>query len=386
MMASAAARHPPAEPCSASEPRTLVIFCAGKGSPMTPVEARNTSCALQPTTAAADTATSRAPSKPALPVKALALPLLTTSALASPPLRPVRHHSTGAEDVLDLVNTPATWVPGAMTAIRTSVRSWWRTPAAAVASRTPAKGGKAAKLFGARGEPGWPASAFLGAGFALDAPARRAVLAAAPRPFAMSWNSTGCPPSASARIRPEPLELTRGWPVLISPARVRGICSGVNLTRLPGRRSARYNPAFRPLYEDVHVSSPCATILRLLQRAQAAAPFPQGRGDQRPRTEIPGNERRRAARDDAGIPRTPRQGRNAGRAPARSLRGGSRSRQAHARPAPFRRAACGRNGAARRPHRRNEDRRRQDPRRHSARLSERAYRQGRACRHRERLS
>ena len=37
-------------------------------------------------------------------------------------------------------------------------------------------------------------------------------------------------------------------------------------------------------------------------------------------------------------------------------------------------------------HRRNEDRRRQDPGRHPRRLSERADRQGRACRHRQRLS
>ncbi len=123
MIASAAARQPPAEPCSASPARTRVIFCAGSGSPMTPVEAKNTSCALHPTTAAADSATSRAPSNPALPVKALALPLFTTSARALPAFTPVRHHSTGADDVLDLVNTPATWVPGASTAIRTSVRS-----------------------------------------------------------------------------------------------------------------------------------------------------------------------------------------------------------------------------------------------------------------------
>ena len=62
-----------------------------------------------------------------------------------------------------------------------------------------------------------------------------------------------------------------------------------------------------------------------------------------------------------------------------------RGRQAHARPAPFRRAADRRHDPARRPHLRDEDRRRQDAGRDAPGLSQRARRQGRACRDRQRL-
>ena len=48
---------------------------------------------------------------PFLPVKAFALPELTTSARALPVLMYLRHHSTGADGHFDLVNTPATVVP-----------------------------------------------------------------------------------------------------------------------------------------------------------------------------------------------------------------------------------------------------------------------------------
>jgi hypothetical protein len=57
-----------------------------------------------------------------LPVKALALPELTTSARALPPFSRARHHSTGAEGHFDLVNTPATVVPLSISASSTSVR------------------------------------------------------------------------------------------------------------------------------------------------------------------------------------------------------------------------------------------------------------------------
>ena len=67
------------------------------------------------------------------------------------------------------------------------------------------------------------------------------------------------------------------------------------------------------------------------------------------------------------------------------LRHRARGGQAHARPAPFRRAADRRHGAARGQDRRDEDRRRQDAGRHAAGLSQRARRQGRARRHRQRL-
>ena len=59
--------------------------------------------------------------------------------------------------------------------------------------------------------------------------------------------------------------------------------------------------------------------------------------------------------------------------------------QACARPAAFRRPDDGRDGAARGQDRRNEDRRGQNAGRHARRLSQRARRQGRSRRHRQRL-
>ena len=64
---------------------------------MTPVEAEKTSAGLQPADVAAISAVSLVASRPDLPVKALALPELTTSARAVPPLSRARHQSTGAE-------------------------------------------------------------------------------------------------------------------------------------------------------------------------------------------------------------------------------------------------------------------------------------------------
>ncbi len=94
---------------------------------------------------------------------------------------------------------------------------------------------------------------------------------------------------------------------------------------------------------------------------------------------------RGAARQDRRVQGPDRRGRHARRTAARSLRGGARGRAPHARPAPFRRPAGRRHGAARRQDRRDEDRRGQDPGRHPACLPQRAHRQGRARRHRQRL-
>ena len=63
-------------------------------------------------------------SRPVLPVNALALPELTTSARALRVLSLSRHHSTGADGHFDFVNTPATAVPGSSSISNTSVRSW----------------------------------------------------------------------------------------------------------------------------------------------------------------------------------------------------------------------------------------------------------------------
>src|SRR5207344_872692 len=106
-----------------------------------PVEARKISLGLQPIARAAISAVNLHASRPLLPVKALALPELTTSARAFPFFRCARHHSTGADGHFERVNTPAAIVPGSNSASRTSVRPAYRIPAAAVASRTPAMAG-----------------------------------------------------------------------------------------------------------------------------------------------------------------------------------------------------------------------------------------------------
>src|SRR6266567_2991014 len=101
---------------------TVPNLVASSGSPITPVDARNTSAGLQPATLAALFAVSLVAACPDLPVKALALPELTTSARAAPPLRCARHQSTGADGHFDRVKTPATVVPSSNNANSTSVR------------------------------------------------------------------------------------------------------------------------------------------------------------------------------------------------------------------------------------------------------------------------
>src|SRR4029453_2615354 len=104
---------------------------ASSGSPITPVDARNTSAGLQPAAWAATLAVSLVAARPDLPVKALALPELTPSPRAAPPLRCARHQSTGADGHFDRVNTPATVVPCSNSANSTSVGPPRRKTAAA---------------------------------------------------------------------------------------------------------------------------------------------------------------------------------------------------------------------------------------------------------------
>ena len=122
MIALAAAIHSPDTACSASVPSTPLNLVASSGSPITPVEARNTSPGLQPSALAAIAAVNVVACRPVLPVKALALPEFTTSARAWPWLSLARHHSTGADGHFDWVKTPATVVPLSITASSTSVR------------------------------------------------------------------------------------------------------------------------------------------------------------------------------------------------------------------------------------------------------------------------
>ncbi len=122
MIARAAFIQSPGAAVSASVPSTPSNLRASSGSPITPVEARNTSLGLHPAALAAIAAVSVVACRPVLPVKALALPELTTSARALPRPSLVRHHSTGADGHFDRVKTPATVVPSSISASSTSVR------------------------------------------------------------------------------------------------------------------------------------------------------------------------------------------------------------------------------------------------------------------------
>src|SRR3984893_13128422 len=101
---------------------TAPNLVASSGSAITPVDARNKSDDFQAAGLAAGAAVSLVATRPDLPVKALALPELTTSARAAPALRCARHQSTGADGHFDRVKTPATLVPCSNRANNTSVR------------------------------------------------------------------------------------------------------------------------------------------------------------------------------------------------------------------------------------------------------------------------
>src|SRR6516164_72478 len=109
-------------------PITFSNLLAGRGSPMTPVEASRISLVLHSAAPAASLAVNAVAARPVRPVKALALPELTTSARALPDLSFSRHQSTGAEGHFDRVSTPAAVVPGASNASRTSVRFGYLIP------------------------------------------------------------------------------------------------------------------------------------------------------------------------------------------------------------------------------------------------------------------
>ena len=89
---------------------------------MTPVEATKTCFRGQPKSFAAAATVRPTEATPGAPVKALALPELTTIARTLPPLSAARHHSTGAEAIDEVVNTPATVVPDASSASMRSSR------------------------------------------------------------------------------------------------------------------------------------------------------------------------------------------------------------------------------------------------------------------------
>ena len=123
MIALAALIHSPGAALSTSVASTPLNLVASSGSPITPVEARNTSLACSRPPWRRSTPSARSTCWPVLPVKALALPEFTTSARALAAAASLaRHHSTGADGHFDLVKTPATVVPLSITASSTSVR------------------------------------------------------------------------------------------------------------------------------------------------------------------------------------------------------------------------------------------------------------------------
>src|SRR5262249_13882316 len=122
MIAWAAACQAPGAAPGTSWSITAPNLVPSSGSPIRRVAAGNPSAGLQPAAWAAMLAVSLDAARPDLPVKALALPELTTSARAAPPLRCARHQSTGADGHFDRVNTPATVVPCSNSANSTSVR------------------------------------------------------------------------------------------------------------------------------------------------------------------------------------------------------------------------------------------------------------------------
>ena len=122
IIARAASRMPSGAAFLTSLSSTPSNFVASSGSPITPVEARKISPAVAPVALEAICAVSLVEATPFLPVKALALPELTTSARALPPFNFERHQSTGADGHFDLVKTPATCVPLSSKASMTSVR------------------------------------------------------------------------------------------------------------------------------------------------------------------------------------------------------------------------------------------------------------------------
>ena len=152
MMALPASAQRPGSAFFAMSASRCAKRLASSGSPITPVEARNTSPSPHPAAFAAARAVIAVVSRPLRPVNALALPELTTSARALPPGRFCRQKSTGAEGHFDRVNTPAAVVPSSKAISIRSVRPLYLMPASAVAIRTPSIAGIFGWDLGASGE------------------------------------------------------------------------------------------------------------------------------------------------------------------------------------------------------------------------------------------
>ena len=134
---------------AASSPASALSI--GNGTPITPVDETNTSDGLHASAPATLAAIASTAARPRPPVKALALPALTTTARASPRTSTERHHSTSGEGHLLCVSTPATVVPGSSVMKVRSLRSHGLYPARATRGVTPAIAGRAGKGRAERG-------------------------------------------------------------------------------------------------------------------------------------------------------------------------------------------------------------------------------------------
>ena len=112
-----------APPSAAWAARTPdIAFSCGSGTPITPVEAANTSAGSQPIRLAASATCRAQASAPVSPVNALEFPAFTTSPRAAPQGKWRRHSSTSGDGHFDRVVTPATVVPGSKASKVTSAR------------------------------------------------------------------------------------------------------------------------------------------------------------------------------------------------------------------------------------------------------------------------
>ena len=130
MIARVAASAPATESSRAAASMPARTFAGSSWTPITPVDATSTCSGRHPRASAAAAAMSRATVIPAAPVHALAHPLFTTIACASPPLsaRCARAISIGAATALLVVNMPAA---GTGVAAATSATSSAAAPPAA---------------------------------------------------------------------------------------------------------------------------------------------------------------------------------------------------------------------------------------------------------------
>ena len=137
---------------SARAPRTsrgvaCTMRSIGSGCPITPVDATSTRFLSQPMARAAYSAIAAASNTPLSPVQALALPLLTMMARATPALTLLSDSSTGAARTRFWVNTAAVGTSSSATTSPRSGRPRRLMPATMPANLNPGQAGAAGMPF-----------------------------------------------------------------------------------------------------------------------------------------------------------------------------------------------------------------------------------------------